>query len=164
MPYSTAEQLGGQNICAFLDMLAASEIGPALLAASDDGYNVLVGSTPSRPLLFTDYSQHPNVLNKACDSTAAGRYQVLHRYAVAYATVLHLPDFSPASQDAIAAQQIRERGAIPHILAGNLAAAVQLCSNIWASLPGNNYGQHVNSLATLQAAYIAAGGIVGSAP
>jgi muramidase (phage lysozyme) len=158
MTRSTKDQLGGQNVAAFLDMLAASEIGPALLSESDDGYNVLVGSTPSHPLLFTDYSHHPNVFNQACDSTAAGRYQLLHRYAIAYIASLNLPDFSPISQDAIAVRQIKERGALPHIIAGNFAVAVQLCSNIWASLPGNNYGQHANSLTMLQAAYVAAGG------
>ena len=62
------------NQKAFLDMIAFSEIGPALLAKSDDGYDVLVGSTPDRPLLFTSYAEHPNILNAACNSTAAGRY------------------------------------------------------------------------------------------
>ena len=158
MTYSTAEQLGGQNICAFLDMIASSEIGAALLAESDNGYNVLVGSTPAKPLLFDSYSAHPNVFNRQCNSTAAGRYQLLHRYAVDYIASLGLPDFSPASQDAIAVQQIKERGAIANILSGNFGAAVAACANIWASLPGNNYGQHVNQLATLQAAYLTAGG------
>jgi len=158
MTRSTADQLGGQNIAAFLDMIAASEIGSALLAESDDGYNILVGSTTSHPLLFTDYSQHPNILSQACNSTAAGLYQLLHRYAVSYIASLKLPDFSPASQDAIAVEQIKERGAIPHILVGDFATAVQLCSNIWASLPGNGYGQHTNSIAMLQSAYVAAGG------
>lgn len=158
MTYSTAEQLGGQNMCAFLDMVASSEIGAALLEKSNDGYNVLVGSTPSNPLLFGSYAAHPNIFNRQCNSTAAGRYQLLHRYAVAYTASLNLPDFSPASQDAIAVQQIKERGAIPNILAGNFGAAVAACANIWASLPGNNYGQHVNQLTALQAAYLAAGG------
>ncbi|TPQ32162.1 glycoside hydrolase, partial [Burkholderia ubonensis] len=36
---------GGKNRVAFLDTVAVSEIGAALLAKSDDGYNVLVGST-----------------------------------------------------------------------------------------------------------------------
>ena len=148
------------NLNAFLDMIAFSEIGAILLQnpASDDGYKVMVGSTPLHPVLFDSYATHPNVLNHALNSTAAGRYQLLHRYYIAYATSLNLPDFSPESQDDIAIQQIKERGAIPDIMAGNFGAAVAACANIWASLPGNNYGQHVNQLATLQAAYLAAGG------
>jgi muramidase (phage lysozyme) len=158
MTYSTAEQLGGANICAFLDAVAASEIGAALLAESDNGYNVLVGSTASHPLMFPSYDTHPNIINAACNSTAAGRYQLLHRYYVSYAASLHLPDFSPPSQDAIAVQQIKECGAIQNILAGNFAAAVAQCAHIWASLPGSTYGQHTNSIESLQIAYTEAGG------
>jgi muramidase (phage lysozyme) len=156
---STEAQLGHKNLSAFLDMIAHSELGAALLTtATDDGYRVLVGSTPTHPLLFTSYATHPNVLNKRCNSTAAGRYQALHRFAVAYMTILHLPDFGPISQDKIAAQQIKECGAIPDIENGKFASAVQKCSRIWASLPGNNYGQHVNDLTALQSAYTTAGG------
>lgn len=55
-----AAMAGGRNRVAFLDAIAVSEIGAALLAISDDGYNVLVDSTPSRPLLFSSYIAHPN--------------------------------------------------------------------------------------------------------
>ena len=146
------------NRAAFLDMIAFSEIGADLLEETDDGYNVLVGATPAKPLTFSGYATHPNWFNKACSSTAAGRYQLLHRYYVFYADLLSLPDFSPESQDQIALQQIKERGALAHIDSGDLATAVSLCSNIWASLPGNAYGQHQNALAHLQLAYQNAGG------
>ncbi len=78
----TVTTAGGRNRVAFLDMIAVSEIGSDLLAKSDDGYNILVGSTPSRPLLFTGYVAHPNVLNRQIPvpSTAAGRYQILARW------------------------------------------------------------------------------------
>lgn len=154
---STA-QAGGQNRVAFLDMIASSEIGAALLAITDDGYNVLVGSTPAAPLTFPSYAAPPDVYNAAMNSTAAGRYQVLNRYAVIYIAQLWLPDFGPVSQDLIALQQIRERSALPLIDAGNLQAAIQTCSNIWASLPGNDYGQHQNAIDGLLAAYQVAGG------
>jgi muramidase (phage lysozyme) len=146
------------NQKAFLDMIAHSEIGPELLAVSDNGYNVLVGATPKHPLLFDSYATHPNILNKALNSTAAGRYQLLYRFYVAYVHTLKLPDFSPTSQDAIALQQIKERRAFDDIEAGNITSAITKCSNIWASLPGNNYGQHVNAIASLQDAYTEAGG------
>jgi len=148
------------NLKAFLDMIASSEIGPDLLAVSDNGYNVLVGSTPSKPLLFTSYADHPRVYNKAMKSTAAGRYQLLKRYYDAYKKQLNLPDFSPASQDAIAIQQIRERNAIPDIEAGMFDQAVLRCKNIWASFPGAGYGQHENNIERLREAYLQAGGTI----
>ena len=146
------------NEQAFLEMIAHSEIGADLLAVSDNGYNVLVGSTPSNPLLFSDYSQHPNILNTQCNSTAAGRYQILHRYWVYYEKMLNLPDFGKDSQDAVAMQYLKECHALDDINAGNFADAVALCAHIWASLPGAGYAQHENHLADLQLAYTNAGG------
>ncbi len=154
----TPEQAGGANRCAFLDMIAHSEIGADMLAKSDDGYDVLVGSTPSRMLLFTSYVDHPNQLNKQTNSTAAGRYQLLHRYWPAYKAQLGLPDFTPLSQDKVALQQILECHALPLVDAGHFAAAVAACAHIWASLPGSPYGQHTNALDDLATAYEAAGG------
>ncbi len=148
---------------AFLDMIAWSEIGPALLAESDDGYNVLVGSTPAKPLLFTSYADHPNVYNAAMNSTAAGRYQLLYRWWVPYKQMLGLMDFSPASQDAVALQQIRERGALPLIESGAITSAISRCSNIWASLPGNNYGEHTNAIPALLEAFKTSGGAISAA-
>lgn len=156
----TPEQAGGRNVCAFLDMLAWSEIGPKLLAASDDGYNVIVGSTPSRTNLFTSYADHPNVYVKAMNSTAAGRYQILYRWWPHYRDQLQLPDFGPESQDRYAIQQLRERRALKLVQAGHVIAAVACCTNIWASLPGNSYGQPVNSIADLREAYERAGGVL----
>jgi len=146
------------NQRAFLDMIAFSEIGPGLLAVSDNGYNVLVGSTAEHPLLFDSYADHPNILNRALDSTAAGRYQLLHRWWVSYKALLNLPDFGPDSQDDVAIQQIKECKALPAIDAGDLHTAVNLCAHIWASLPGAGYDQHENSFAALEAAYTNAGG------
>lgn len=151
---------GGQNRVAFLDMIATSEIGAALLAESDDGYNVLVGSTPSQPLLFTGYANHPNVFNAKYNSTAAGRYQILNRWWRIYQAQMKLPDFGPVSQDRYALQQLREHGALPLIDAGRFREAVAKVSIVWASLPGAGYGQHENDIEPLQAAYEASGGEV----
>lgn len=140
---------------AFLDAIAWSE-GTTRIAGSDNGYNVLVGGT-----LFSGYSDHPRKLIKLNDhlsSTAAGRYQLLARYFDAYKAELKLPDFSPASQDVIALQQIKECGALPAIDAGRFAEAVQRCARIWASLPSAGYGQHENTLVQLQTAFTNAGG------
>ena len=77
------------------------------------GYDVIVGGE-----LFTDYSDHPRklvTLNPKLKSTGAGRYQLLSRWWDAYRKQLGLKDFSPKSQDAVALQQIKERGALPMI-------------------------------------------------
>jgi muramidase (phage lysozyme) len=158
MPRITPAQAGGINRCAFLDAIAFSEIGASLLAITDDGYNVLVGSTPEDPLTFSNYGCHPNEFNARIGSTAAGRYQILSRWWTVYQKLLNLPDFSPLSQDLYALQQIRERHALPLIDAGAFASAITACNGVWASLPGSPYGQHTNSIDALQSAYLAAGG------
>jgi muramidase (phage lysozyme) len=157
-----------QNRKAFLDTIAVSELGPDLLKKSDDGYNVIVGSTAAAPILFTSYGDHPRRLvelkdrkgNVIVKSTAAGRYQILSRYFDAYKRLLGLKDFLPASQDAIALQMIKEQTALADVDAGRFAIAIDKCRNIWASLPGAGYGQHENKLAELQMAFVAAGGRV----
>lgn len=148
------------NVRAFLDLLAWSEIGPGLLEHSDDGYDVLVGSTARAPLLFDSYATHPNVYNRRCNSTAAGRYQILARYWPHYRDLLKLSDFGPVNQDLYAIQQLRERKALPLIESGHITAAIAQVSNIWASLPGAGYGQHEHEMKNLLAAYKVAGGDV----
>ena len=145
------------NRTAFLDMLAWSE-GTSTIPGSDNGYNVLVGATPAHPLLFENCADHPRIYNPDLDSTAAGRYQLLAKYFDAYKELLKLPDFSPASQDAIALQQIKERRALVDIDAGDVKLAILKCSTIWASLPGAPYGQRQNQLSELVATYQKAGG------
>ncbi|MDF3837164.1 glycoside hydrolase family 104 protein [Cupriavidus basilensis] len=151
------------NIRAFLDTIAVSELGRALLAKSDNGYNVLVGSTPAAPMLFGSYADHPRRLiqiRPGLASTAAGRYQLLARWYDPYRKLLGLRDFSPASQDRIAVQQIRERLALPLIAAGRFDEAVARVRNIWASLPGAGYGQNEHSLDYLRDVYLKAGGVL----
>jgi muramidase (phage lysozyme) len=143
-----------KNRKAFLDMIAKSE---GTFGRGEDGYNVLVGGC-----LFSSYADHPRkliVLNKAgLKSTAAGRYQLLSRYFDAYKKQLKLDDFSPASQDAIALQQIKECKALADIDAGRINEAIKKCARIWASLPGAGYGQHENRIEYLLVAYIKFGG------
>lgn len=151
------------NIGAFLDMLAVSEIGRAMLKESDDGYNVIVGSRPGSLITFSDYSKHPNrrIEWKPGEfSTAAGRYQILYRYWPHYRQLLKLPDFGPESQDAYAVQQIKEQRAYRDVIEGRILSAMRKCRNIWASLPGAGYGQHENKADNLVAAYKESGGVV----
>jgi muramidase (phage lysozyme) len=143
------------NLKAFLDMIAVSE-GTA--GKGDNGYNVIVGGS-----LFESYDDHPRKLvwlRPGLASTAAGRYQLLSRYYDAYKKQLNLPNFSPLSQDLIAVQQIKERGALQDIEKGYINVAIDKVKNIWASLPGANYGQHENKVDKLITAYKDAGGTV----
>jgi muramidase (phage lysozyme) len=146
------------NRQAFLDMIAFAE-GTSRIPDSDNGYKVVVGGT-----LFESYDDHPRklvILNKAgLKSTAAGRYQLLARYFDDYKKRLNLPDFSPASQDTIAIQQIKECRALDDVDCGRLDDAVRKCAHIWASLPGAGYGQRENTLADLRTAYQEAGGLL----
>ena len=150
------------NLVAFLDMIPVSELGAGLIAVSDRGYNVIVGSTAAAPILFDSYADHPrrtiflpSIQNW---SSAAGRYQILARYFDAYRVQLHLPDFGPDSQDAIAVQLIHECGALQMIEGGAIAAAIAACSSRWASFPGAAYGQHVNKIDALLLSFTSAGG------
>lgn len=145
---------------AFLDMLAWSEgTDKPGQPTKNRGYDVIVGGS-----LFASYADHPRKLidlpRLKIKSTAAGRYQLLARYWDAYRKQLGLNDFSPANQDAVALQQIKERGALPLIDRGDIRQAIDRCSNIWASLPGAGYGQFEHKADALIAKFKAAGGKV----
>ena len=144
---------------AFLDMLAWSEgTDNGRQKTRNHGYDVIVGGE-----LFTDYSDHPRKLvikNPKLKSTGAGRYQLLSRWWDAYRKQLGLKDFSPKSQDAVALQQIKERGALPMIDVDDIRQAIDRCSNIWASLPGAGYGQFEHKADSLIAKFKEAGGTV----
>ena len=62
--------------------------------------------------------------------------------------------------DAVALQQIKERGALPMIDRGDIRQAIDRCSNIWASLPGAGYGQFEHKVGSLIAKFKEAGGTV----
>lgn len=145
---------------AFLDMLAWSEgTDNGRQPTKNHGYDVIVGGA-----LFSDYSDHPRQLvdlpRLKIKSTAAGRYQLLARYWDAYRKQLGLKDFSPASQDAVALQQIKERRALELIDSGDIRQAIDRCSNIWASLPGAGYGQFEHKADSLIAKFKEASGTV----
>ena len=75
------------NLCAFLDMLAFSEGTSTSPTTRDEGYDQIVGRTR-----FTSYADHPNVKvalpRLGISSTAAGRYQLLHRFWIDYRDLL----------------------------------------------------------------------------
>ena len=120
---------------AFLDMLAWSEgIDNGRRETRNHGYDVIVGGE-----LFTDYSDHPRKLvtpNPKLKS-GAGRYQLLSCWWDAYRKQFGLKDFSPKSQDAVALQQIKERGALPMIDRGDIRQAID---------PLQQYSSHCRAL------------------
>lgn len=138
------------NRAAFLYMLRVSEGTSGAL-----GYQTFYGGST-----FTDLSQHPNVKHTAAGitSTAAGAYQFIYSTWSDCKAALNLPDFSPSSQDAAAIYLLKRCGALPYVDSGDFATAVQKAARTWASLPGAGYGQHENTLASLQAAYLGQGG------
>jgi muramidase (phage lysozyme) len=149
------------TLASFLTLVRFSEGTSTSPLTKNDGYDVIVTGVDG-PSVFTDYSDHPFANRPAVMvqplsakwpeglfSTAAGGYQILYWIWVAYRKQLSLPDFSPSSQDAVAAQLISERHAIEPLLAGNIEEAITLCSGIWASLPGNSDGQGGHSMEAL---------------
>lgn len=145
---------------AFLDLIAFSEGTSSHPLTKNAGYDVIVTGI-NGPSVFTDYSDHPFAhgghvqfrLNPPEYSTAAGRYQLLAHYWLAYRPQLHLADYSPSNQDIVALQQMKERDAFQPLVMDNPAGAITACSNIWASFPGNDYGQGGRSMSTLLAKY-----------
>jgi len=139
---------------AFGEMIAWAEIGPYLLAASDNGYNVLVGSTLRYPLLFYSYDDHPKIYNPQYNSTAAGRYQIIKSTWSCVKNILKLPDFSPESQDKAMRYLVEKRGANALLEMDDINSAIVACSKEWASLAGSTSGQHQFDLETLRNIYL----------
>lgn len=148
-----------RQLQAFLDLIAYSEgTDNGRQPTNNHGYDVIVGGK-----LFYDYSKHPGVyvkLNPRLTSSAAGRYQILEKFAKHYMKQLKLPDFGPDSQDKIAIQLIKECKALDDIYVGRIHSAVYKCRSRWASLPGAGYGQHEQKIEKLIAVFKEAGGVV----
>ena len=95
------------------------------------GYDVIVGGER-----LTDYSDHPRklvTLNPKLKSTGAGRYQLLFPLVGCLPQAAWPERLLPKSQDAVALQQIKERGALPMIDRVDIRQAIDRCSNIWAT-------------------------------
>lgn len=160
----TAQDTGAANVRAFLDMIASSE-GTDRAA---DSYRVCYGYRHT----IADLSEHPAVTGEwkgesianlgpqyaGKVSTAAGRYQIIKGTWLTCRNALRLPDFSPASQDAAAVYLIKQRRALVQVQAGQVADAIRLCRNEWASLPGGDSGQPQRRLEALLQVFDNAGG------
>ena len=141
---------------AFLDMLAWSEgTDNGRQKTRNHGYDVIVGGE-----LFTDYlitSRKLVTLNPKLKSTGAD--------ATSFFPVGGMPTAAwperllSEKSDAVALQQIKERGALPMIDRGDIRQVIDRC-NIWASLPGAGYGQFEHKADSLIAKFKEAGGTV----
>lgn len=124
----------GENVKKFLSFLSKSE-------GAD--YSTIVGGGK-----FTDFSRHPNVAAvKTADgiSSAAGRYQITKTTYDEIAPKIGVTDFSPESQDKIAIELLRRKGALEDVQSGNFKNAVNKLGGVWASLPSSTYKQFKRS-------------------
>lgn len=149
---------GGHNVVAFLDAVAAAE---GCGTTSTDGYNVLAGGS-----CFTSFADHPKILNRRLNSTAAGRYQFIFPTWDGLRKTLNLPDFSPLSQDKAAIELIRQCGALQDVEDGHIQKAIGKCRRVWASFPGsdalypNGTPQPKRAMQFMLDAYTKAGGTI----
>lgn len=106
-------------------------------------------------VVITDFSRHPEILvecSKTLQSSAAGFLQAIRKTWKGAILTMGITDFSPQSQELVAVELIRQRGAMSYILRGDLAGAFKHSKLRleWASFPGAGYGQREHSLAKLQ--------------
>ena len=120
---------------AFLDMLVVEGIDNGQ-KTRNHGYDVIVGGE-----LFTDVRSPSN--RHAKPKLKINRRRTL---PASFLLVGCLPQAAwperllSEKSDAVALQQIKERGALPMIDRGDIRQAIDRC-NIWASLPGAGYGR-----------------------
>ena len=146
---------------AFLDMLAWSEgTDNGRQKTRNHSYDVIVGGrlflVPRSLFRQTCHAKPKTQINRR--RTLPASFPLVG----CLPQQLGLKDFSPKSQDAVALQQIKERGALPMIDRGDIRQAIDRCSNIWASLPGAGYGQFEHKADSLIAKFKEAGGTVRS--
>ena len=122
------------------------------------GYDIIVGRE-----LFTDYLDHPR---KLVTLNQNSNQQAPDATGFTFPLVGCLPQaawperLSPKSRDAVALQQIKERGALPMIDRGDIRQAIDRYLVLWASLPGAGCGQFEHEADNLIAKFKEAGGTV----
>ena len=118
------------NVSKYLSFLGSAE-------GAD--YNTIVGGSK-----FEDYSKHPGIVGVTTaegPSTAAGKYQITKTTYDQYAKKLGITDFSPESQDKIALELIKDKGALEDVQKGDYDSANKKLGGVWASLPSSTYNQ-----------------------
>ncbi len=155
------------NLAAFLQAIRYGEG-----TAGADGYNLLCGGGR-----FADYAAHPAIAGwggwrmplamaqaagfpNGAVSTAAGAFQINRPTYKRVAAKLGRYDFTPQTQDEIAVELIREKGALVDVMAGRAEVAADKMRKIWASLPGGASGQRHVAMNTFLNKYQNAGGTI----
>lgn len=145
------------NVQAFLHMISYAE-------GTDDenGYRAEFGHRKNSPKLFDSYADKPREIIRlnGYNSSAKGRYQIINKTWDWIQSVLHLPDFTPPSQDIAAVFLIHKRHALDDVIAGRFETAVHKCRNEWASLPGSEHGQPTRALNRVKSQYTQQGGVI----
>jgi muramidase (phage lysozyme) len=144
-----------KNVRAFLKAIRLGE-------GTDDGdagfYRIVGGQ------MFTDDSVHPRVKvwipRYSVYSTAAGAYQIIWPTWQGLCRQYGFTDFTPETQDEAAVALIAEKHALEDVMFGELERAIERCASIWASLPGSTSGQRQEQYEAVEAAYMAAGGVL----
>jgi muramidase (phage lysozyme) len=111
------EHLKNPNVKAFLGTIAKTEGAT---------YNTTYGGGT-----FGDYAKFPG----SGKHSPSGRYQITAGTYDELSRKLGLHDFSPHTQDLMAAQLLVNKGAMPDIVNGDLDATLGKVSGTWASLP-----------------------------
>ena len=144
---------------AFLDMLAWSE-------GTDNDVRkpeIMVMTSLGRRRAIYWLLRSPSQTCHAKPKTQINRRRTLpasSRWWDAYRKQLGLRKIPPKSQDAVALQQIKERGAYLWLIVVISVRQSTVAANIWASLLGAGYGQFGDKADSLIAKFKEAGGTV----
>ena len=140
------QALQNANVRAFLDAVAAAELGNA--AAQKGGYGYLFGDTGGKETFNPNTMKaHPGrrVPFGRSASSATGRYQAMDFVWKEEAPRLGLRDMKPQSQEIIAVSRMMYRGILDQVMRGDIQGALKKARNEWASLEGNPYNQGTGS-------------------
>ena len=151
-------------VAIYLDLIALSEGTSNSSVTRDDGYDVIVSGINGASS-FSDYSVHPfsrghapivvRTVPNVIRSTASGRYQLIFSTWEYLQFKYRIGTFSPPNQDIAALHLLEDSHVVDDILAGNIDVAIGKSSRIWASFPGNSYGQGGHTLEYLLETYAA---------
>lgn len=108
---------------------------------------------------FSSFRDHPRQVKcsrrygkKLC-SDAAGRYQFLSPTWDRFAKKLGIRDFTPANQNRVALELIREKGALQDVKAGRFEIAASKVAPVWPSLRRFGNGSLEKSMPKLKQVY-----------
>lgn len=161
---AAAEQaLLNPNVRAFLRVIRRGESHET----DDKAYRMRWGGLGKPSATFDDFSKHPRIMEPTTGgrvSSAAGAYQIVATTYDEFAPALGITDFTPTSQDILAAALIARRGALDPLLAGDFDAAIARCRDEWTSLPGAEENNPSWTLARAREVYQKWGGAFAAAP